>query len=300
MTPLSELALGQQFPAGALYIVATPIGNVADITVRALHVLGLDDRVAAEDTRNTSQLLSRYGISKPTIAVHEHNERSAAENVLAHLRNGERIACVSDAGTPGISDPGARLVDAVREAGFPVIPLPGASALTTALSVAGAWVHTFSFIGFLATKPKQRDTQLQSLLTHTPALVFYEAPHRIVETVQALERAFGGERQLLIARELTKLHESIHRCTLAEGPTWLSGDANRQRGEFVLVVEGAPQKEAADDAHDALLATLLEELSVSSAARLAATLTGASRNALYTRALAMDKERGAQGENEQD
>ena len=132
MTPLSELALGQQFPAGALYIVATPIGNVADITVRALHVLGLVDRVAAEDTRNTSQLLSRYGISKPTIAVHEHNERSAAEHVIAHLRNGERIACVSDAGTPGISDPGAKLVDAVREAGFPVIPLPGASALTTA------------------------------------------------------------------------------------------------------------------------------------------------------------------------
>ena len=141
---------------------------------------------------------------------------------------------------------------------------------------------------------------MQSLLTHTPALVFYEAPHRIVETVQALERAFGGERQLLIARELTKLHESIHRCTLAEGPTWLSGDANRQRGEFVLVVEGAPQKEAADDAHDALLATLLEELSVSSAARLAATLTGASRNALYTRALAMDKARGEQGETEQE
>ena len=298
MTPLSELAQGQQFPAGALYIVATPIGNVADITVRALHVLGLVDRVAAEDTRNTSQLLSRYGISKPTIAVHEHNERSAAEHVIAHLRNGERIACVSDAGTPGISDPGAKLVDAVREAGFPVIPLPGASALTTALSVAGAWVHTFSFIGFLATKPKQRETQLQSLLTHTPALVFYEAPHRIVETVQALARAFGGERQLLIARELTKLHESIHRCTLAEGPTWLAGDANRQRGEFVLVVEGAPQQAADDDAHDALLATLLEELSVSSAARLAATLTGASRNALYTRALAMDKARGEESERE--
>lgn len=300
MTPLTELAHGQQFPAGALYIVATPIGNVADITVRALHVLGLVDRVAAEDTRNTSQLLSRYGISKPTIAVHEHNERSAAEHVIAHLRNGERIACVSDAGTPGISDPGAKLVDAVREAGFPVIPLPGASALTTALSVAGAWVHTFSFIGFLATKTKQRDTQLHSLLTHAPALVFYEAPHRIVETVQALERAFGGERKLLIARELTKLHESIHQCTLAEGPTWLAADANRQRGEFVLVVEGAPQQEAAENAHDVLLETLLEELSVSSAARLAATLTGASRNALYTRALAMDKARNSGKDTDED
>jgi 16S rRNA (cytidine1402-2'-O)-methyltransferase len=291
MTPLSELAHGQHYPAGALYIVATPIGNVADITVRALHVLGLVDRVAAEDTRNTSQLLARYGISKPTIAVHEHNERSAAEHVIAHLRNGERIACVSDAGTPGISDPGARLVDAVRDAGFPVIPLPGASALTTALSAAGAWVHTFSFIGFLATRSKQRATQLQALRTHTPALVFYEAPHRIVETVQALGDVLGGDRQLLIARELTKLHESLHRCTLAEGPTWLAGDTNRQRGEFVLVVEGARVETAAEDAHDPLLVSLLEELSVSSAARLAATLTGASRNTLYARALDLSKAR---------
>jgi 16S rRNA (cytidine1402-2'-O)-methyltransferase len=293
MTPLpaqlTALAEGQQYPAGALYIVATPIGNVADITLRALHVLALADRIAAEDTRNTSQLLARYGISKPSIAVHEHNERSAAERVIEHLRNGERIACVSDAGTPGISDPGAKLVDAVRDAGFPVIPLPGASALTTALSAAGAWVRTFTFVGFLATKPKQRAAQLLAYAKQPAALVFYEAPHRIVETVQALTDAFGGERQLLIARELTKLHESLHRCTLAEGPTWLAGDANRQRGEFVLVVEGAPQQEDADDAHDALLSTLLEELSVSSAARLAATLTGASRNALYTRALELSK-----------
>jgi 16S rRNA (cytidine1402-2'-O)-methyltransferase len=272
---LTDLAQGQHYPAGALYIVATPIGNVADITLRALHVLGLVDRVAAEDTRNTAQLLSRYGISKPSISVHEHNERSAAERVIEHLRNGERIACVSDAGTPGISDPGAKLVDAVREAGFPVIPLPGASALTTALSAAGAWVQTFTFVGFLASKPKQRATQLQSFAKEAGALVFYEA--------------LGSERQLLIARELTKLHESLHRCTLAEGPTWLAGDPNRQRGEFVLVVEGAPHQDAAEDAHDALLSTLLEELSVSSAARLAATLTGAPRNALYARALHLAK-----------
>jgi 16S rRNA (cytidine1402-2'-O)-methyltransferase len=177
----------------------------------------------------------------------------------------------------------------VREAGFPVIPLPGASALTTALSAAGAWVQTFTFVGFLASKPKQRATQLQSFAKEAGALVFYEAPHRIVETVQALADALGSERQLLIARELTKLHESLHRCTLAEGPTWLAGDPNRQRGEFVLVVEGAPHQDAAEDAHDALLSTLLEELSVSSAARLAATLTGAPRNALYARALHLAK-----------
>jgi len=290
MLQISELADGQQYPTGALYVVATPIGNAADITVRALHVLGLVDRIAAEDTRNTAQLLARYGIAKPLIAVHEHNERSAAERVIEHLRSGERIACVSDAGTPGISDPGARLVDAVRAAGFPVIPLPGASAVVTALSVAGAWVAGFTFVGFLPAKPKQRAAQLRTLANHRMALVFYEAPHRIVETTRALAEVLGGDRQLLIARELTKLHESLHRCTLAEGPTWLEGDANRQRGEFVLVVEGAPELEEADDAHDALLATLLEELSVKSAARIASTLTGASRNMLYDRALRLSKQ----------
>jgi 16S rRNA (cytidine1402-2'-O)-methyltransferase len=289
MLQIFELAAGQHYPTGTLYVVATPIGNAADITVRALHVLELADRIAAEDTRNTAQLLARYGISKPSIAVHEHNERSAAERVIQHLQNGERIACVSDAGTPGISDPGARLVDAVRDAGLPVIPLPGASALTTALSAAGAWVSGFSFAGFLPTKTKQRASQLRSLANHPMALVFYEAPHRIVETTRALAEAFGGERQLLIARELTKLHESLHRCTLAEGPAWLEADANRQRGEFVLVVEGAPEAQDADDAHDALLTMLLDELSVKSAARIAATLTGASRSGLYERALKLAK-----------
>ncbi|MDR5778074.1 16S rRNA (cytidine(1402)-2'-O)-methyltransferase [Caballeronia sp. LZ065] len=297
---LSGLADGQSYPTGALYVVATPIGNAADITLRALHVLGLADRIAAEDTRNTSQLLARYGISKPSIAVHEHNEKSAAERVIAHLRNGERIACVSDAGTPGISDPGARLVDAVREAGLPVIPLPGASALTTALSATGAWVNSFTFIGFLPTKAKQRTTHLRTLTQHPMALVFYEAPHRIVETVRALAEAFGGERQLLIARELTKLHESLHRCTLAEGPAWLEADANRQRGEFVLVVEGAPDIEDADDAHDGLLGTLLDELSVKSAARIAATLTGGSRNVLYERALTLAKRAGHESQDEEE
>jgi 16S rRNA (cytidine1402-2'-O)-methyltransferase len=290
MTDLLELAQGQQYPAGALYVVATPIGNVADITLRALHVLGAVDRIAAEDTRNSGQLLARYGIAKPLIAVHEHNERAAAARVIEHLRAGERVAYVSDAGTPGISDPGARLVDAVRETGLPVVPLPGASALTTALSVAGDWAGTFSFLGFLPTKTKQRASQLQQLAGHTQALVFYEAPHRIVETVQALADAFGGARRLLIARELTKLHEALHRCTLAEGPTWLAADANRQRGEFVLVVEGAPQTESGAENHDALLNILLEELPVSGAVKVAAAITGASRKTLYSRALELKKD----------
>ena len=291
MTSLLELAQAQQYPAATLYVVATPIGNLADITLRALHVLGLVDRIAAEDTRNTGQLLARYGISKPLVAVHEHNEREAAQRVIDYLRAGERVACVSDAGTPGISDPGAKLVDAVRAAGFQVVPLPGASALATALSTAGDWVATFTFLGFLPPKPKQRAAALQPLVTHEHAMVFYEAPHRIVETVDALAQAFGPARRLLIARELTKLHEAIHCCTLAEGPAWLAEDANRQRGEFVLVVEGAPRGAASAEAdHDALLRVLLQEVPVKSAAKLAATLTGASRNVLYARALELKGE----------
>lgn len=292
MSDLLELAHKQHYPAGALYIVATPIGNTADITLRALHVLGLVERIAAEDTRNTSQLLSRYGISKPLVAVHEHNERTAAARIVEHLQAGERVAYVSDAGTPGISDPGAKLVDAVRDAGLPVIALPGASAATTALSIAGDWAGTFTFLGFLPTKAKQRATHLQSLAAHPHAMVFYEAPHRIVETVQALADALGNSRRLLIARELTKLHESVHRCTLAEGPTWLAEDANRQRGEFVLVVEGAAPAEAGSDAsaHDALLSMLLEEMPVSATARVAASITGVARDALYARALTLKKD----------
>ena len=293
MPDLLELAQRQQYPAATLYVVATPIGNAADITLRALHLLGLVDRIAAEDTRNTAQLLNLYGIGKPLVAVHEHNERSAAEHLFEHLRAGERIAYVSDAGTPGISDPGAKLVEAVRAAGFSVIPLPGASAITTALSVAGYWAATFTFLGFMPTKTKQRAAFLQPLVNHTQAMVFYEAPHRIVDTVQALADAFGGTRRLLIARELTKLHESLQACTLAEGPRWLAQDANRQRGEFVLVVEGATQSEHGSDdatAHDALLALLLEEIPVSGAARVAAAITGASRHALYARALELKKD----------
>jgi 16S rRNA (cytidine1402-2'-O)-methyltransferase len=290
LSSLLDLAQAQQYPAATLYVVATPIGNVADITVRALHVLGLVDRIAAEDTRNTGQLLTRYGISKPLIAVHEHNEREAAQRVIEFLRAGERVACVSDAGTPGISDPGAKLVDAVRAAGLNVVPLPGASALATALSAAGDWVSTFTFLGFLPPKSKQRATALQPLASHAHAMVLYEAPHRIVETVQALADAFGPERRLLIARELTKLHEALWSGTLAEAPTWLAADANRQRGEFVLVVEGASAQAEGDADHDALLRVLLQELPVKGAAKIAAALTGASRNTLYARALELKGE----------
>ena len=288
MTSLLELAHTQHYPDSTLYVIATPIGNAADITLRALHVLALVDRVAAEDTRNTGQLLTRYGLSKPLVAVHEHNERAAAARLIELLRAGERIAYVSDAGTPGISDPGAKLVDAVRASGLRVVPLPGANAAAAAVSVAGDWAGPFTFAGFLPPKAKQRAAALAQLRAHPYALVFYEAPHRIVETVAALGEVLGGARRMLIARELTKLHEQLFQGTLAEGLTWLEADPNRQRGEFALVVEGAPQTDpddAAPDAHDALLHTLLEEMPVKSAAKLAAALTGASRNALYARAL---------------
>lgn len=296
MTALPDLAQSQHYPAGTLYVVATPIGNAADITLRALHVLALADRIAAEDTRNTGQLLSRYGISKPLVAVHEHNEREAAGRIVELLLAGERIAYVSDAGTPGISDPGAKLVDAVRAAALPVVPLPGANAAATAVSIAGDWAGPFTFAGFLPPKPKQRAAALEPLKAHPYALVFYEAPHRIVETVEALAQAFGGERRLLIGRELTKLHEDVFVGTLAEGPAWLAGDSNRQRGEFAIVVEGAsaPQDEDDPAAHDALLRLLLSEVPVKGAAKLAAALTGASRNTLYARALELKEE--AQGD----
>ncbi|KAG0184573.1 hypothetical protein DFQ28_010895 [Apophysomyces sp. BC1034] len=285
------LAETQHYPAPALYVVATPIGNVADITVRALHVLALVDRIAAEDTRNTAQLLARYRITRPLLAVHKHNEREAAQRIVDLLRTGERIAYVSDAGTPGVSDPGARLVDAVRDAGFAIVPIPGASAVTTVLSATGNWAGMFTFVGFLPAKPKQRTAQLQALASHEEALVFYEAPHRVLETVRLLAETLGPSRRMLIAREITKLHESLHRCTLTEGPAWLEADPNRLRGEFVLVVEGVGAPPSGDThQHDAVLIALLAEVPLSIAVKLAVALTGARHSALYARALELKKD----------
>ena len=277
----------QVFPAGALYVVATPIGNLADISVRALKVLAIADAVACEDTRNTGQLLARYGLSRPLFAAHQHNEREAAQKVVERLRQGERVALVSDAGTPAVSDPGARIVDAVRDAGLQVIPVAGASAAIAALSAGGLLPEQFHFVGFLPSKDKQRDLALAALATSSASLVFYEAPHRIIDTINALLRAFGPQRRVVIARELSKLFEQIHRCALADAPAWLAADANRQRGEFVLLVEGAPPVE--DDLGEAkrLLAILLDECPVSQAAALAAKITGLKKNALYALALQM-------------
>lgn len=278
----------QVCPSATLYVVATPIGNVGDITLRALNILSLVDAIACEDTRNTAHLLTRYGLSKELIAAHEHNEREVAEKLIMRLQGGQRIALVSDAGTPAVSDPGARIVDAVRSAGLRVVPLPGASASVTALSASGLVNDRFFFAGFLPAKKMQRETALLGLATIQATLVFYEAPHRIEETLDALAAAFEPDRQIVIARELTKLFEEIHRCTLAQAPAWLAENANRQKGEFVLLVEGAsPPSEEHDAETDRILGILLAECSVKQAASLAAQITGKKKNALYDRALQM-------------
>lgn len=286
--PMMQEVSQQNYPASTLYVVATPIGNVADITLRALHVMSIADAIACEDTRNTAQLLARYGLSKNLIAAHEHNEREVAEKLIERLRAGERIALVSDAGTPAVSDPGARIVDAVRNAGLRVVPLPGPSAAITALSASGLLNDQFYFVGFLPAKAKQRETILIRMRNVAATLVLYEAPHRIAETVNALVAVFEPDRQIVFARELTKLFEEIHRCTMAEAVAWLAADSHRQKGEFVLLIEAAPVAVEEDAAEaERILAILLGECSVKQAAALAAQITGQKKNALYERALQM-------------
>eukprot|EP01034_Spumella_vulgaris_P034989 gene34989-43146_t len=284
---LGETA-NQTYPIATLYVVATPIGNVTDISLRALHVLSLVNAVACEDTRNTAQLMTRFGLHKPLIAAHQHNEREVAETLVARLQAGERIALVSDAGTPAVSDPGARIVDAVRAAGLRVVPLPGPSAAVTAISASGLLNDQFHFIGFLPSKARQRETMLQQLRNVTATMVFYEAPHRIVECAAALAAAFEPTRQVVFARELTKLFEEIHRCPLSEAVAWLGADAHREKGEYVVLVEGVAEAEDAQDAEaERILALLVAELPVKQAAALTAQITGRKKNALYERALQM-------------
>jgi 16S rRNA (cytidine1402-2'-O)-methyltransferase len=279
-------AAQQSYPTATLYIVATPIGNVTDITVRALHVLGMVDAVACEDTRNTGNLLNRFGLSRPMIAAHQHNEREVADKIIHRLLAGERIALVSDAGTPGVSDPGARIVDAVRAAGLRVVPVPGASAAVAALSASGLVNDQFYFVGFLPAKAKQRETTLLQLLTVSATLVLYEAPHRIIDCVEALAGVFPPERQVVFARELTKLFEEIHRCPLSEALAWVTADPHREKGEYVVLLEGAADGGDAQELEaERVLTILLAECSVKQAANLTAQITGRKKNALYERAL---------------
>ena len=271
----------------ALYVVATPIGNLSDITLRALEVLGAVDTIAAEDTRNTKHLLQHHGIAETRLlALHQHNERGAAEKVIALLQQGQNVALVTDAGTPAVSDPGAVLVEAVRAAGFRVIPIPGASAVVAALSAAGLTAPHFLFYGFLPNKSAARRSVLQTLSEHPYTLVFYEAPHRILECTEDLHAVFGDAREIVFAREVTKLFESIHRCKLGAAMDWLNSDANNQRGEFVLLLSGAPERTQGLDVNaERTLAALLEELPLKQAVQLAVKITGENKNELYQRAL---------------
>ena len=275
-----------------LYVVATPIGNLQDISLRALDVLKTVDAIAAEDTRHTSHLLSHFAIQKKLIAVHEHNEQKSAQLLLERLQSGESIALVTDAGTPGISDPGAIVVDVLREAGVNVVPVPGASAVIAALSASGITATGFMFHGFLPASGSQRRKSLEDLKAYSCTLVFYEAPHRIIECVEDLAKVLGGERRVTIARELTKTFETFHRCALQDAKIWLESDPNQQRGEFVLLVEAAVVVEEADISEDAerVLRLLLADLPLKQAVKLATEITGVKKNILYEFALKLKDE----------
>lgn len=276
--------------SGTLYVVATPIGHLDDITRRALQVLGAVALVAAEDTRHTGRLLAHYGITTPLWAVHEHNERELVPRLLERLSAGDDVALVSDAGTPLLSDPGFPLVRACRERGLRVVPVPGASALLAALSVAGLPLDRFCFEGFLPRKAVARRERLQGLAGVTATLVFYEASHRVQETLADLVALFGAEREAVLARELTKLHETVLAGSLGELAAALAADAEQRLGEFVLLIGGAAAATAAAPEVDRVLRVLLAELPLKQASSLAARLTGIKRNQAYQRALVLRAE----------
>ncbi len=274
----------QTNPPSALYVVATPIGNLADISTRALQVLAQVDLIAAEDTRHSARLLQHFGISTRLVACHDHNERSQGIKLVEELLAGKSIALISDAGTPLISDPGFHLVQQAREAGIRVVPVPGASAVIAALSVAGLPSDRFVFEGFLPARSSARQAKLQLLVQETRTMVFYEAPHRIVETLLDMTQVFGASRRGVIARELTKTFETVESGELAELASWVAADSNQQRGELVVLVAGAEPVSQADklDAEaQRILLLLAAELPLKKAAALTAQVTGARKNLLY-------------------
>lgn len=274
---------------GKLYVVATPIGNLMDISQRAVDILKTVDYVAAEDTRHSGQLLKHYSITTQMISLHSHNEAARTAKILQLLGEGHDVALISDAGTPLISDPGCYLTDAAHEAGITVLPVPGPCALIAGLSASGLPAKGFIFEGFLSPKNKARRDQLKALAQEPRTLVFYEAPHRILDTINEMKDIFGENRQGVIARELTKLFETIHRAPLAELQQWLMADDNQRRGEFVIIIAGCASEIAAKRSFDAkeVLQILLTQLPVKQAAQLASEITGEKKNALYQLALSL-------------
>ncbi len=275
----------QEVKPGHLYVVATPIGNLGDLAPRALKILDGVDLIAAEDTRVTGALLSHFGIRKKMLALHEHNEAESAGQVLEELRRGRSVALVSDAGTPLLSDPGYVLVRMAREAHLPVIAVPGPSAALAALSISGLPTDSFVFAGFLPAKAEMRLRKLHELAAESRTVILYESTHRIVESVAAIAEVLGGARRLCLARELTKLFEESHTAGAAEMLEWLRADDNRQRGEFVLVLEGAAAENAPARDAERVLKALLGELGASRAAKVAAEITGLPRKELYAMAV---------------
>ncbi len=275
----------EQTPAGTLFVVATPIGNLADLSARAREVLAAADLVACEDTRTTRTLLAAHGIDAKTFALHEHNERTARARLVEWLRAGQTVALVSDAGTPAVSDPGALAVEAAHEAGIRVVPIPGPNAAIAAYSASGFLADRFLFAGFLPATAGARRKAIAALDATCP-IVLYEAPHRILETVEDLTAAFGPEREVVVARELTKKFEEIARLPLGAAKAWIEAGAHRQQGEFVLVLGPKAAVHAKDDGQaERVLTVLLEDHAVSDAARIAARITGGSKNVIYARAL---------------
>ena len=266
-----------------LYIVATPIGNLADMVPRAVEVLQSADLVAAEDTRHSQRLFSHFSIDTPLVAYHDHSDDVRTGKILERLAEGQTVALISDAGTPLISDPGYRLVREAREQGFQVVPIPGPCAFVAALSAAGLPSDRFTFEGFLPSKSLAREKALSALAGETRTMVFYEAPHRVLETLQAMAECFGGAREAAIARELTKAFETIHLLPLGELVEWVRADSNQQRGEIVLVVRGAEAAKASelDGESERVMKLLLAELPPKRAAALAAEITGVNKKVLY-------------------
>jgi 16S rRNA (cytidine1402-2'-O)-methyltransferase len=291
VSPLLDALARQHYAAPALYVVATPIGNVCDISLRALGILHLVDAVAAEDTRVAGSLLARYGITKPLLACDAHREAAAAQPILARLAAGERVALVSDAGTPAVSDPGAHVVAAARAAGYPVVPIPGASSVTAAVCASGLVQGGFSFFGFLPNKGAAREQALAHIAASAQPAVFFEAPHRIADCLAWLANNAAG-RQLTVARELTKQFEEIATLPCESASAWLAENSHREKGEYVLILAPAPEQSRnihapfhAKLSEDALLMRVLPFMPLKEAVKLVVDATGAPRNAVYEKAL---------------